>query len=45
MAFCAMHGVTQRRRELAAVGEFDYVPCPAAKPAEDDAVGRALGAA
>ncbi len=25
MAFCAMHGLTQRRRELEAAGEFDYV--------------------
>jgi hypothetical protein len=31
MVFCAMHGLTQRRRELEATGDFDYVPRPKKK--------------
>lgn len=31
MVFCIMHGLTQRRRELEAVGEFDFVPRPKKK--------------
>jgi hypothetical protein len=42
MVFSAMHGLTQRRRELEAVGEFRYVPRP---PKADDAVVRVLRAA
>jgi hypothetical protein len=31
MVFCAMHGLTQRRRELEATDKFLYIPRPPRK--------------
>lgn len=41
MAFCAMHGLTQRRRELETAGEFPYVPRPPRKERADQRLSAA----
>ncbi len=45
MVFCIMHGLTQRRRELEAIGEFDFVERPKKKPRTDAGIGTPMLAA